>query len=69
MSRALAIFIFWALGFAIGAAGYLMVPNECSVMARKHIAGNCGQSSCARINLGRHSWLGGEHICCSDLGE
>jgi hypothetical protein len=27
MSRALAIFIFWALGFTIGAAGYLMVPN------------------------------------------
>jgi hypothetical protein len=27
MSRALAILIFWALGFAIGSAGYLMVPN------------------------------------------
>lgn len=27
MSRALAIFIFWALGFTIGSAGYLMVPN------------------------------------------
>jgi hypothetical protein len=27
MSRALAIFIFWALGFTVGAAGYLMVPN------------------------------------------
>lgn len=30
MSRALAIFIFWALGFTIGAAGYLMVPNAVS---------------------------------------
>ena len=30
MSRALAIFIFWALGFTIGAAGYLMVPNAAS---------------------------------------
>ena len=30
MSRALAIFIFWALGFAIGSAGYLMVPNAVS---------------------------------------
>lgn len=27
MSRALAIFIFWALGFTVGAVGYLMVPN------------------------------------------
>ena len=27
MSRALAIFIFWALGFTIGSAGYIMVPN------------------------------------------
>ena len=27
MSRALAIFIFWALGFTVGTAGYLMVPN------------------------------------------
>jgi hypothetical protein len=30
MSRALAIFIFWALGFTVGAAGYLMVPNAVS---------------------------------------
>jgi hypothetical protein len=30
MSRAQAIFIFWALGFTIGAAGYLMVPNAVS---------------------------------------
>ena len=30
MSRALAIFIFWALGFTIGSAGYLMVPNAVS---------------------------------------
>jgi hypothetical protein len=30
MSRAMAIFIFWALGFTIGAAGYLMVPNAVS---------------------------------------
>jgi hypothetical protein len=30
MSRALAIFIFWALGFTIGTAGYLMVPNAVS---------------------------------------
>ena len=30
MSRALAIFIFWALGFTVGAAGYLMVPNAAS---------------------------------------
>jgi hypothetical protein len=27
MSRAQAIFIFWALGFTVGAAGYLLVPN------------------------------------------
>jgi hypothetical protein len=27
LSRAVAIFIFWALGFIIGSAGYLMVPN------------------------------------------
>lgn len=27
MSRGLAIFIFWALGFSIGAVGYLVVPN------------------------------------------
>jgi hypothetical protein len=30
MSRALAILIFWALGFMIGTAGYLMVPNAVS---------------------------------------
>jgi hypothetical protein len=30
MSRSLAIFIFWALGFTVGAAGYLMVPNAVS---------------------------------------
>ncbi len=30
MSRALAIFIFWALGFSIGSAGYIMVPNAVS---------------------------------------
>jgi uncharacterized membrane protein YeaQ/YmgE (transglycosylase-associated protein family) len=30
MSRAQAIFIFWALGFTIGSAGYLMVPNAVS---------------------------------------
>jgi hypothetical protein len=30
MSRAMAIFIFWALGFTIGTAGYLMVPNAVS---------------------------------------
>ena len=30
MSRALAIFIFWAVGFTIGSAGYLMVPNVVS---------------------------------------
>lgn len=27
MSRGIAILIFWALGFTIGCAGYLMVPN------------------------------------------
>jgi hypothetical protein len=27
MSRPLAIFIFWALGFTVGTAGYLLVPN------------------------------------------
>jgi hypothetical protein len=27
MSRAMAIFIFWALGFTVGTAGYLLVPN------------------------------------------
>ncbi|HJU94958.1 MAG TPA: hypothetical protein VJ643_02905 [Nitrososphaera sp.] len=30
MSRALAILIFWAIGFTIGSAGYLMVPNAVS---------------------------------------
>ncbi|MDQ3999241.1 MAG: hypothetical protein M3208_03360 [Thermoproteota archaeon] len=30
MSRAVAIFIFWAIGFAVGSAGYLMVPNAVS---------------------------------------
>jgi len=30
LSRAIAIFIFWALGFAIGSSGYLMVPNAVS---------------------------------------
>ena len=30
MSRTVAILIFWALGFAIGTAGYLMVPNAVS---------------------------------------
>jgi uncharacterized membrane protein YeaQ/YmgE (transglycosylase-associated protein family) len=30
MSRSLAILIFWALGFTIGSAGYLMVPNAVS---------------------------------------
>ena len=30
MSRTLAILIFWALGFTIGTAGYLMVPNAVS---------------------------------------
>jgi hypothetical protein len=30
MSRGLAIFIFWALGFTIGSAGYIMVPNAVS---------------------------------------
>jgi hypothetical protein len=27
MSRAMAVFIFWALGFTVGTAGYLLVPN------------------------------------------
>ncbi len=27
MSRTVAILIFWALGFTIGSAGYVMVPN------------------------------------------
>jgi uncharacterized membrane protein YeaQ/YmgE (transglycosylase-associated protein family) len=30
LSRALAIFLFWAVGFTIGSAGYLMVPNAVS---------------------------------------
>jgi hypothetical protein len=30
MSRAVAIFIFWVIGFTIGSAGYLMVPNALS---------------------------------------
>jgi uncharacterized membrane protein YeaQ/YmgE (transglycosylase-associated protein family) len=30
MSRGLAIFIFWALGFSIGTVGYLIVPNAVS---------------------------------------
>lgn len=30
MSRSLAILTFWALGFTIGSAGYLMVPNAVS---------------------------------------
>jgi len=30
MSRALAILIFWVLGFTIGSAAYLMVPNAVS---------------------------------------
>ena len=30
MSRAVAIFIFWAVGFTIGSAGYLLVPNAVS---------------------------------------
>jgi uncharacterized membrane protein YeaQ/YmgE (transglycosylase-associated protein family) len=33
LSRALAIFIFWAVGFTIGSAGYLMVPNAVSWLA------------------------------------
>jgi uncharacterized membrane protein YeaQ/YmgE (transglycosylase-associated protein family) len=27
MSRGLAIFIFWVLGFSIGSVGYILVPN------------------------------------------
>ena len=27
MSRGLAIFIFWLLGFSIGSVGYILVPN------------------------------------------
>jgi uncharacterized membrane protein YeaQ/YmgE (transglycosylase-associated protein family) len=30
VSRGLAIFIFWALGFSIGSVGYLGVPNVVS---------------------------------------
>lgn len=30
MSRAVAIFTFWVIGFTIGSAGYLMVPNALS---------------------------------------
>jgi uncharacterized membrane protein YeaQ/YmgE (transglycosylase-associated protein family) len=30
MSRPVAIFIFWVIGFTIGSAGYLMVPNALS---------------------------------------
>lgn len=30
LSRALAIFIFWILGFTIGTAGYFLVPNVVS---------------------------------------
>jgi uncharacterized membrane protein YeaQ/YmgE (transglycosylase-associated protein family) len=30
MSRGLAIFIFWALGFSIGSVGYFVVPNVVS---------------------------------------
>lgn len=30
MSRGLAIFIFWILGFAIGSAGYMVVPKVVS---------------------------------------
>jgi uncharacterized membrane protein YeaQ/YmgE (transglycosylase-associated protein family) len=30
MSRGLAIFIFWVLGFSIGTVGYLVVPNAVS---------------------------------------
>ncbi len=33
MSRGLAIFIFWALGFSIGSVGYLVVPNVVSWLA------------------------------------
>ena len=27
MSRGMAIFIFWVLGFSIGSVGYILVPN------------------------------------------
>jgi hypothetical protein len=30
MSRGVAIFIFWAIGFSIGSVGYLAVPNVVS---------------------------------------
>ena len=30
MSRGVAIFIFWALGFSIGSVGFLIVPNVVS---------------------------------------
>jgi uncharacterized membrane protein YeaQ/YmgE (transglycosylase-associated protein family) len=30
MSRGLAIFIFWVLGFSIGSVGYILVPNVVS---------------------------------------
>ncbi|HEX2558287.1 MAG TPA: hypothetical protein VHK86_08180 [Nitrososphaera sp.] len=30
MSRGLAIFIFWILGFTIGSVGYMVVPNVTS---------------------------------------
>ncbi len=30
MSRGVAIFIFWALGFSIGSVGFLVVPNVVS---------------------------------------
>jgi uncharacterized membrane protein YeaQ/YmgE (transglycosylase-associated protein family) len=30
MSRGMAIFIFWALGFSIGSVGYLVVPSVVS---------------------------------------
>jgi hypothetical protein len=30
MSRAVAILIFWVLGFTIGSAGYVLVPNAVS---------------------------------------
>jgi uncharacterized membrane protein YeaQ/YmgE (transglycosylase-associated protein family) len=33
MSRGMAIFIFWALGFSIGSVGYLVVPNLVSWLA------------------------------------
>lgn len=34
MSRSLAIFVFWILGFTIGAGGYLAVPNMVSWLGR-----------------------------------